>query len=821
MSMRARPALFSFLTLAIFGLCPGLAGAQPTPPDNGGIRAEPEVLHVEIDGHGRPRPAIRRASHAKALGLERPTSEEIAQRISPPRKGAPLQIAFGRDVGATASEAALRAQLEWQPLPDGGQVAALAFSSPGASALRIGMRIVGVPPGAIFRFQAANGAEMFETDGAEMIDTIARNLEADGSSDEARTYWSPLIDGDTLRLEIELPSDARPQNLRIAIPQLSHFVATPREQLAEKASSSCQLDATCYSSTWGSESNAVARMVFNVGGLGYQCTGTLLSDTDTSTTIPYFLSANHCISTQTVASTLQTYWFYRSPSCNSGTYNATTRSGGATLHYATQDTDTSFMQLNTSPPAGVTFAGWLVGSIPALNAAMTGLHHPKGDPLKISFASLWAYARCFPSGTNSFDCDTSSSGTATFYGVLWNSGLTESGSSGSGIFVNNGHYLVGQLYGGTSACGTSQGPDFYGRFDVAYNAGGLGRWLSPSVRTLSVSKSGIGSGTVTSSPAGISCGSTCSASYSQNASVTLTATPSGSSMFSGWSGACSGTGSCVVTMGSDVSVTASFTDPALTPGAPTNLAATAGSGQATFTFSPPTNTGGSAIVRYTVTCTSGQTASAAASPIVVSGLQNGLTYTCSATATNATTTGPASGAVSVTPVSAPPALVSVVSRKTHISTTYDLPIDATKPVTGAITVEPRADNTHRIVFRFNNPVTSAGVVTVTDKAGAAIGSATVTTAGSEVTVTLTGVDGKRVRISLNGVNSTLNTGASVGFLTGDVDSSGAISASDILRIRGRQGAPLSTTFAYDDDLDAQVNNIDLINAKARAGSSLQ
>ena len=76
--------------------------------------------------------------------------------------------------------------------------------------------------------------------------------------------------------------------------------------------------------------------------------------------------------------------------------------------------------------------------------------------------------------------------------------------------------------------------------------------------TLSVSRQGTGSGTVTSSPAGINCGSTCSASYAAGTQVTLTAQPASGSSFAGWGGACSGTGSCSVSMASARSVTASF-----------------------------------------------------------------------------------------------------------------------------------------------------------------------------------------------------------------------------------------------------------------------
>ena len=74
---------------------------------------------------------------------------------------------------------------------------------------------------------------------------------------------------------------------------------------------------------------------------------------------------------------------------------------------------------------------------------------------------------------------------------------------------------------------------------------------------LIVSKSGTG--TVTSSPAGINCGSDCGEAYASGTTVTLSATPGSGYSFSGWSGDCSGTGSCTVTMNSYKSVTATFT----------------------------------------------------------------------------------------------------------------------------------------------------------------------------------------------------------------------------------------------------------------------
>lgn len=84
------------------------------------------------------------------------------------------------------------------------------------------------------------------------------------------------------------------------------------------------------------------------------------------------------------------------------------------------------------------------------------------------------------------------------------------------------------------------------------------RTFGPSSYTLSVSKSGSGSGTVSSSPGGISCPGTCAAAYAPGTAVQLFASPSPGSTFTGWGGSCFGTGGCVVTMNSATSVSASF-----------------------------------------------------------------------------------------------------------------------------------------------------------------------------------------------------------------------------------------------------------------------
>jgi hypothetical protein len=79
-------------------------------------------------------------------------------------------------------------------------------------------------------------------------------------------------------------------------------------------------------------------------------------------------------------------------------------------------------------------------------------------------------------------------------------------------------------------------------------------------RTLTVVRAGTGGGTLTSSPPGISCGTTCSSAFAAGTAVTLTAVANSNSTFAGWSaGGCSATGTCTLTLNADTTVTATFT----------------------------------------------------------------------------------------------------------------------------------------------------------------------------------------------------------------------------------------------------------------------
>lgn len=78
------------------------------------------------------------------------------------------------------------------------------------------------------------------------------------------------------------------------------------------------------------------------------------------------------------------------------------------------------------------------------------------------------------------------------------------------------------------------------------------------IYSLAITKNGTGTGTVSSNPAGINCGATCSSNFMANTSVSLTAIPADGNRFTGWSGACQGTGSCNILIDSAKSVTAGF-----------------------------------------------------------------------------------------------------------------------------------------------------------------------------------------------------------------------------------------------------------------------
>jgi len=155
-------------------------------------------------------------------------------------------------------------------------------------------------------------------------------------------------------------------------------------------------------------------------------------------------------------------------------------------------------------------------------------------------------------------------GTADDYDlILTYAGITDTDSCDIVLdFDDQTGFAVCQLFGSSIAPSHARITSARALFNSGVN------WFFNNVSslvTLTVAKAGNGGGTVTSSPAGIDCGNNCSESYTLGDSVTLTAMAAAGSIFSGWSGGgCSGTGTCVLNMDADTTVTATFSLPTLT-----------------------------------------------------------------------------------------------------------------------------------------------------------------------------------------------------------------------------------------------------------------
>ncbi len=454
--------------------------------------AEPEALWVKPRAYENPKAAESRSSREpqllSALSPSRGKHVELAplteSRMTEPQdpfSSAPVKIGFLREVLALSTSPQVATALEWTTNPDGFLVGHLSVRSSGAAALRMGLRFYLLPPELELRFHDETLNQIEVVSGTEIQSVLGENQKAGDTSEDALIYWSPVINGESLGVEFSLPPGVTTESLGFRVTGISHLSVNPAksepQSLIQKAAASCNLDSRCYSN-WSPITNAVARITFVSGGSSYLCTGTLLNDTSSSNT-PYFLTANHCISSQTTASTITSYWFYYSSSCNSGSIYSGTKSvsGGGALLYNSSTTDGSFLKLNGSLPSGVWFSGWTT-SIPSIGIPSTGLHNPTGDLQKISFWLTDEYETCQAAGSGTFTCSPSTQSSATFINMAQLSGTTEGGSSGSGVFLDNNQYLFGQLYGGSASCSNPNGSTIYGLFGKTYANGNLGQWLS-------------------------------------------------------------------------------------------------------------------------------------------------------------------------------------------------------------------------------------------------------------------------------------------------------------------------------------------------------
>jgi len=464
-------------------LAPPAGSAQVTPPAQGTPSSPAALLRIEpyervtalAVPKSHPGPVGFSVPPSLAIDLGPPAAVEIAGKAAGAQRVAdapsPRQIGASRAVALLAKSADFSRQMAWQVTAAGGLAAAVSLRSEGAAGLRLGLEVARLPGTAQVRVRPAGTAAAVAVSGQDILATLRRNQQAGDLSPEGRTYWLPAVAGDTLAVEIELPPGTDPSQVEVAMPRLSHLwwtlaaVASANELKIGEAGS-CNVDATC-SPDYAYQARSIARMEYVRAGQAYLCTGSLMADVAASGT-PYFLGANHCVGDQTTASTLSTYWFYRAASCNSSALDsaATRVHGGATLLHSSAVTDTSFMRLTGSPPAGAVYAGSMLSQVTP-GTDLAGLHHPGGDLLKLSLGSTPGFARC-----EDARCASSTPADGNFLVLRWRSGTTESGSSGSPVFaaVGSRRYVVGHLFAGSASCTSPTLHDFYGRLDRDYPA---------------------------------------------------------------------------------------------------------------------------------------------------------------------------------------------------------------------------------------------------------------------------------------------------------------------------------------------------------------
>jgi hypothetical protein len=459
----------------------GVAGAQPVlqmdgmAASGGAAAGQSQPAHI--------RSLVQTASQRvppRLIALPELTGAKAAP-VQPPQFGQPLQIGVARAVPQAADAAATASLLNWTRGSDGSQRAAIGVLSPGAKGLRLGLRVEQLPPLARLRVYAPDDAQTTEIDAAQVLRALQNNRAAGETGEDAITYWLPLVQGSEAALEIELPAGADPAQLKVALARVTHAKVLPADAqaMAKDGAAACNVDVMCVSGV-SDIMHAVAVMDFIANGGEWACTGTLVTNAKKDFT-PYFLSANHCISTQSAASSLMTFWNYRSSSCNGLQRDPafTYLTGGAQLLYATDKTDTSFMRLNDTPPANAFFAGWNAQTPGSANLSIFGIHHPSEDWQKYSQGATTGFRTCgAPDADGVIQCNESDLANGTFYRVLWSKGITEGGSSGSALLTTSGQQIVGQLLGGSSSCQNPKGLDVYGRFDLAYSAA-LSKWLDP------------------------------------------------------------------------------------------------------------------------------------------------------------------------------------------------------------------------------------------------------------------------------------------------------------------------------------------------------
>jgi hypothetical protein len=386
----------------------------------------------------------------------------------PPRFAVPHPVEMNPDLDGTW-EMVDRDTLSWR----------LRISSAGAQSLNLGFTDFFVPEGASLFVYATGETAHFQRYTSD-------------DNEQHGELWTPVILGDDLVVELIVPADASFELVRLELSSINVGYRYFGEKSGGDKSGSCNVDVVCpQGDNWRDEIPAIG--VISLGG-GTFCTGFMVNNTAQDET-PYFMTAKHCGINSGNASSLVVYWNYESPTCGAhGGGSLTQHQTGAYWRSAYSNSDFTLVELDSDPnPAWeVTFAGWDNSGNNGTSAV--AIHHPSTDEKSISFENQ-------PTTTTSYGSN-SVPGDGTHVRVAdWDLGTTEGGSSGSPLFDQN-HHVIGQLHGGSAACGNNYS-DWYGRFSRSWTGGGsnnsrLSNWLDPtgsgatSVDTLVPGSGGLG-----------------------------------------------------------------------------------------------------------------------------------------------------------------------------------------------------------------------------------------------------------------------------------------------------------------------------------------
>ena len=348
---------------------------------------------------------------------------------------------------------------EWIPV-EGGSVWRVVLVSPNATTARLHLTGLNVPEGQEVRLSSPG----FEG-------SVVGPIEGVGEFGTGEAWSMSMPTGEAM-IEWFVPTGARVKGLPFTGVDYYHGyrqIWKTGEDEGGVAVGTCHLDPICFP-TWANESNATVRLIFS----GSLCSGQLIATTAADET-PYVATANHCISTVSVANSCQFNFFYRRNTCAaSATAAAGTNITGGDLSATQLASDCTLLMIRPTVPTTTYWVGWL-GSSVGTSTLSTCLHHPDGSYQRISFGVK--NANSFNCGSPTSNWSSLSWNSATQYGVT-TTGVTEGGSSGSAIYRDTDKKLYGVLTCGASFCNTPQADDGYGRWDVAVNTGGFAALLA-------------------------------------------------------------------------------------------------------------------------------------------------------------------------------------------------------------------------------------------------------------------------------------------------------------------------------------------------------